>query len=173
MQSLSFCIAWTLGNLLFNFFRMFFTNVYRFFSISALFYSFSKKIDHNSAHFVLVQFLSSHLSGSTLWILSFYSCLIRTTFVTQNPTWHFWLFLSNILLASSPISWLLVALIYNFFLTSSLFIPNSTEKLLVLLRDGRKLLGILRSFDQFGTDFSSFYNVFYVYVFLLHACQIM
>lgn len=25
-----------------------------------------------------------------------------------------------------------------------------TEKLLVLLRDGRKLLGILRSFDQFG-----------------------
>lgn len=26
----------------------------------------------------------------------------------------------------------------------------STEKLLVLLRDGRKLLGILRSFDQFG-----------------------
>lgn len=26
----------------------------------------------------------------------------------------------------------------------------STEKLLVLLRDGRKLLGTLRSFDQFG-----------------------
>lgn len=25
-----------------------------------------------------------------------------------------------------------------------------TEKLLVLLRDGRKLMGILRSFDQFG-----------------------
>lgn len=28
----------------------------------------------------------------------------------------------------------------------------STEKLLVVLRDGRKLLGILRSFDQFGRD---------------------
>lgn len=26
----------------------------------------------------------------------------------------------------------------------------SSEKLLVLLRDGRKLLGLLRSFDQFG-----------------------
>lgn len=38
-----------------------------------------------------------------------------------------------------------------------------TEKLLVLLRDGRKLLGILRSFDQFGTIlFSlSFPNVSY------------
>ncbi|KAG6415863.1 hypothetical protein SASPL_123282 [Salvia splendens] len=31
----------------------------------------------------------------------------------------------------------------------------STEKLLVLLRDGRKLLGILRSFDQFGTAVNS------------------
>jgi len=26
------------------------------------------------------------------------------------------------------------------------------EKLLVLLRDGRKLMGTLRSFDQFGTN---------------------
>ncbi|CAN0877721.1 Sm-like protein LSM1B [Linum grandiflorum] len=26
------------------------------------------------------------------------------------------------------------------------------KKLLVLLRDGRKLMGILRSFDQFGTE---------------------
>ena len=31
-----------------------------------------------------------------------------------------------------------------------------TEKLLVLLRDGRKLLGILRSFDQFGIKFSQY-----------------
>jgi small nuclear ribonucleoprotein (snRNP)-like protein len=30
---------------------------------------------------------------------------------------------------------------------------NAAEKLLVLLRDGRKLLGILRSFDQFGMNF--------------------
>jgi len=28
------------------------------------------------------------------------------------------------------------------------------EKLLVLLRDGRKLMGTLRSFDQFGTNLS-------------------
>lgn len=28
------------------------------------------------------------------------------------------------------------------------------EKLLVLLRDGRKLMGTLRSFDQFGTSMS-------------------
>ncbi|KAL3824510.1 hypothetical protein ACJIZ3_020539 [Penstemon smallii] len=35
------------------------------------------------------------------------------------------------------------------------------EKLLVLLRDGRKLLGTLRSFDQFGTDFQ--HNMY-------HAC---
>ncbi|KAK1308650.1 hypothetical protein QJS10_CPA09g00076 [Acorus calamus] len=33
------------------------------------------------------------------------------------------------------------------FILSSLYFP---EKLLVLLRDGRKLLGILRSFDQFA-----------------------
>lgn len=32
-----------------------------------------------------------------------------------------------------------------------------TEKLLVLLRDGRKLLGILRSFDQFGTVYFAFF----------------
>lgn len=36
------------------------------------------------------------------------------------------------------------------FLIEFLFLE---EKLLVLLRDGRKLLGILRSFDQFGTNF--------------------
>ena len=30
-----------------------------------------------------------------------------------------------------------------------------SEKLLVLLRDGRKLMGILRSFDQFGTNIIS------------------
>lgn len=29
-------------------------------------------------------------------------------------------------------------------------VASAAEKLLVLLRDGRKLLGILRSFDQFG-----------------------
>ena len=29
-----------------------------------------------------------------------------------------------------------------------------TEKLLVILRDGRKLIGILRSFDQFGITIS-------------------
>jgi len=32
---------------------------------------------------------------------------------------------------------------------------NAAEKLLVLLRDGRKLLGILRSFDQFGMNFAT------------------
>lgn len=32
---------------------------------------------------------------------------------------------------------------------------HAAEKLLVLLRDGRKLLGILRSFDQFGTNIIS------------------
>jgi hypothetical protein len=32
---------------------------------------------------------------------------------------------------------------------------HASEKLLVLLRDGRKLMGLLRSFDQFG-KFSSF-----------------
>lgn len=39
-----------------------------------------------------------------------------------------------------------------------------TEKLLVLLRDGRKLLGILRSFDQFGTVYHPF---FYRDIFIL------
>ena len=34
------------------------------------------------------------------------------------------------------------------------FFPLFVEKLLVLLRDGRKLMGILRSFDQFGTALS-------------------
>jgi small nuclear ribonucleoprotein (snRNP)-like protein len=29
-------------------------------------------------------------------------------------------------------------------------LDSITEKLLVVLRDGRKLIGILRSFDQFG-----------------------
>lgn len=29
------------------------------------------------------------------------------------------------------------------------------EKLLILLRDGRKLMGTLRSFDQFGNSFSN------------------
>ena len=27
----------------------------------------------------------------------------------------------------------------------------SSEKVIVILRDGRKLIGILRSYDQFGT----------------------
>ena len=29
---------------------------------------------------------------------------------------------------------------------------KSTEKLIMVLRDGRKLIGVLRSWDQFGTD---------------------
>ncbi len=37
--------------------------------------------------------------------------------------------------------WLNVLFVWVFF----------AEKLLVILRDGRKLVGILRSFDQFGT----------------------
>jgi small nuclear ribonucleoprotein (snRNP)-like protein len=43
---------------------------------------------------------------------------------------------------------------FSFLLASSFLwsytIITATGKLLVLLRDGRKLLGILRSFDQFG-----------------------
>jgi len=30
-------------------------------------------------------------------------------------------------------------------------LSNTVERLLVVLRDGRKLYGVLRSFDQFGT----------------------
>lgn len=30
------------------------------------------------------------------------------------------------------------------------------EKVLVILRDGRKLLGVFRSYDQFGTSFFCF-----------------
>lgn len=44
----------------------------------------------------------------------------------------------------------------SFFSWFSLGGISSTEKLLVLLRDGRKLLGILRSFDQFGRFLSLF-----------------
>lgn len=36
------------------------------------------------------------------------------------------------------------------YLSSYFFFSYGTEKLLVLLRDGRKLMGTLRSFDQFG-----------------------
>ena len=44
--------------------------------------------------------------------------------------------------------WLQVELVI--WLLCLLFSPLFVEKLLVLLRDGRKLMGILRSFDQFG-----------------------
>lgn len=51
---------------------------------------------------------------------------------------------------------------WNFFLLLAGYVFGSysliiaTEKLLVLLRDGRKLLGILRSFDQFGTPVTNY-----------------
>lgn len=35
------------------------------------------------------------------------------------------------------------------------FLLNWTEKVLVHLRDGRKLIGVLRSYDQYGLFFSS------------------
>lgn len=44
-----------------------------------------------------------------------------------------------------------VVLLHLLFYLLTFFMYLFAEKLLVLLRDGRKLLGILRSFDQFGT----------------------
>lgn len=44
---------------------------------------------------------------------------------------------------------------------SLVFFSFLAEKLLVLLRDGRKLMGLLRSFDQFGIScvhFSLFFT---------------
>ena len=55
-------------------------------------------------------------------------------------------------------NWLINCL-EQFFLLAIIFcglkLVNAAEKLLVLLRDGRKLLGILRSFDQFGMNFAT------------------
>lgn len=38
------------------------------------------------------------------------------------------------------------------------------EKLVVILRDGRKLIGILRSFDQFGMPLFTLYNLTHRFV---------
>ncbi len=45
------------------------------------------------------------------------------------------------------------ALTYRPFTLQNFFSNSSTEKMLrlVLLRDGHKLMGVLRSYDQFGT----------------------
>ncbi|CAG8670184.1 15397_t:CDS:2, partial [Rhizophagus irregularis] len=41
------------------------------------------------------------------------------------------------------------------FTTSASLVDSVDRKLLVVLRDGRKLIGVLRSFDQFGNKDSS------------------